>query len=197
MKHSEQLIHVIRDIMAQWPVVDLKNRHTFVNNLIFMHRIIIASEALLEEAVEHAGGELRDYLAAHLEEERRHDEWLAEDLASAGVDVSACQFQSEAVAAAGTQYYLIRHVDPHALLGYMAVLECFPMPFKRLAELEEVHGKALCRTLRHHSVHDVSHSADLLAQVDSLNDRQFALALQNAVQTAIYIGSAISKFEVQ
>lgn len=197
MKHSEQLLHVMRDVMAQWPVVDLKNRHIFVNNLIFMHRIILASEALLEEAIEHSSGALRDYLTSHLEEERRHDEWLAEDLASAGIEVSACQFQSEAVVAAGTQYYLIRHVDPHSLLGYMAVLECFPMPLERLIELEEVHGKTLCRTLRHHAVHDVSHSVDLLMQVDSLNDQQFALVLQNAVQTAIYIGSAISKFEVQ
>ncbi|UEP23103.1 iron-containing redox enzyme family protein [Burkholderia ambifaria] len=197
MKNSEKLMNVVRDVMAKWPCVDLKNRHVFLSNLVFMHRVIISSEPLLEEALVHAKGTLHGYLAEHLEEERRHDEWLAEDLASAGIDVSDCQFPSEAVAAAGTQYYLIRHVDPCALLGYMAVLECFPMPLEQLSMLEEIHGKHLCRTLRHHAEHDVSHGADLLAQVDSLNDRQLALVVQNAVQTAIYIGSAISKFEVQ
>ncbi|UEP31616.1 iron-containing redox enzyme family protein [Burkholderia sp. B21-007] len=197
MKNSEKLMNVMRDVMAQWPRVDLKNRHVFLSNLVFMHRVIIASESLLEEAVVHAKGALHGYLSDHLEEERRHDEWLAEDLASAGIDVAGCQFPSEAVAAAGTQYYLIRHVDPCALLGYMAVLECFPMPMEQLVALEEVHGKQLCRTLRHHAEHDVDHADDLLERIDSLNDRQFALVVQNAVQTAIYIGSAISKFEVQ
>ena len=197
MKNSEKLLDVVRDVMAQWPCIELTNQSVFMSNLIFMHRIIIASEPLLEETLTHAKGALRDYFADHLEEERRHDEWLAEDLASAGIDVGNCQFPSEAVAAAGAQYYLIRHVDPCALLGYMAVLECFPMSPDRLEKLEEVHGKQLCRTLRHHAEHDVDHAADLLAQVDLLNDRQFALVAQNAVQTAIYIGSAISKFEVQ
>lgn len=197
MKNSEKMLNVVRDVMAQWPYADLKNRRVFLSNLVFMHRIIIASESLLEEALIHAKGALRDYFADHIEEERRHDEWLAEDLASDGIDVANCKFPSEAVAAAGTQYYLIRHVDPCALLGYMAVLECFPMPPDRLEKLEEVHGKQLCRTLRHHAEHDVGHAADLLVRIDSLNDRQFALVVQNAVQTAIYIGSAISKFEVQ
>jgi hypothetical protein len=197
MKNSDHLLLVVRDVMAQWPSVDLMNRSTFVNNLIFLHRLILASEDLLEDSIPRSEGELREYYADHLEEERSHDDWLASDLSSIGIDVSACAFPSEAVAAVGTQYYLIRHVDPCALLGYMAVLECFPMPNEKLEQLEAKHGKELCRTLRHHSEHDIEHGAKLLDQINRLSERQFPLVVQNAVQTAIYIGSAISKFEVQ
>lgn len=180
--------------MSQWPAVDLSNREIFVSNLLFMHRVILASESLLEEAISRTSGAFQEYLDSHLQEERLHQEWLAEDLESAGIDVSACQFHPEAVAAAGTQYYLIRHVDPHALLGYMAILECFPMSLEQLAMLEATHGKALCRTLRHHAEHDVSHASDLLAQIDDLNDRQFSLVMQNAVQTSFYLRAGIEKF---
>lgn len=197
MKQSEHLLQVIRDVVGQWPHVDLSNRATFIRNLVFMHRMMIASEHLLEVAIAGYRGKFHDYYAAHLEEERRHDEWLAEDLSSAGIDISTCPYDPEAVASAGAQYYLIYHVDTCALLGYMAVLECFPMSLNQLETLEQAHGKQLCRTLRHHAEHDVSHGNDLLEQVDRLTPTQFQLVAQNAVQTAIYIGSAISKFEVQ
>lgn len=195
MRQSEQLLQAIRGVMNQWPLPDLGDQDTFIRNLVFLHRVILASESLLEFAVPRADGALRDYYADHLEEERRHDEWLALDLESVGVDVGAEPYPIEAVAAAGSQYYLVGHVDACALLGYMAVLECFPMPVDRLEELEGIHGLPLCRTLRHHAMHDIAHSADLLEQVDSLNEKQFQLVVQNAVQTALFIGSAISKFQ--
>jgi len=197
MSQSENLLLAIQEIMNRWPTVDLSEKRTFVRNLVFLHRVILASESLLEFAVPRSEGALHDYYADHLEEERRHDEWLAIDLESAGVDVGAEPYPIEAVAAAGSQYYLVGHVDPCALLGYMAVLECFPIPIEQLEELEGIHGLALCRTLRHHAMHDISHSVDLLEQVDSLNEKQFQLVVQNAVQTAIFIGSAISKFGAQ
>lgn len=197
MKNSERLLGSVRAVMCRWPLADLGNRLTFLRNLLFMHRIIIASENLLEVAAAKASESLRAYYLDHLEEERRHDEWLAEDLACADIDVHSCAYDSMAVATAGAQYYLINHVDPAALLGYMAVLECFPMPLDQLEWLESIHGSKLCRTLRHHAIHDVSHAADLLAVIDSIDARRFDLISQNAVQTAANIGAAIATFEVQ
>ena len=197
MTHSEQLISVLEDVRRQYPAVDLTKPRTFLRNLIFLHNVITASEHMLEVAVKCAHGHLREYYEAHLEEERRHETWLADDLESAGVDVSALTISPEAVAMAGSQYYLIFHVDPAALLGYMAVLECFPLSDEQMALLESAHGKKLCRTLRYHATHDVDHGADLLAVIDKLPAQRFRLVLDNAVQTALYIGSAISKFEVQ
>lgn len=193
MSQSEQLLAVLRDVRGQYPAVDLTKPRAFLRNLVFLHNVITASEHMLEVAAKCAQGHLREYFAAHLEEERRHEAWLADDLESVGVDVSALPISPEAVAMAGSQYYLIFHVDPGALLGYMAVLECFPLSDEQIALLESAHGKKLCRTLRYHATHDVDHGADLLAVIDKLPAQRFQLVLENAVQTALYIGAAAAK----
>ena len=94
---------------------------------------------------------------------------------------------------AGSQYYLIYHVDPAALLGYMAALECFPMPLEQVEALERAHGADLCRTLRYHAAHDIEHGSGVLEQIDKLDARRFQIAMDSAMQTAAFIGSAISK----
>ena len=194
MTHSQQLISVLEDVRRQYRALDLSDPRIFLKNLVFLHNVIAASEHLLEVAITRAKGGLLEYYRAHLEEERQHEKWLAQDLESAGIDVATLPISPEAVAMAGSQYYLIYHVDPVALLGYMAVLECFPLSDEHMEALESIHGKALCRTLRFHAVHDVDHGADVLAMIDRLSAKQFQLVLENAVQTALYIGAAASKF---
>lgn len=192
-----QLLDAVRAVRAAYVPIDLTRRDVFLRNLIFIHNVIRASESLLQTARDRSRGTLRTYFDEHLKEECAHECWLAEDLASADIDVSALPILPEAVAMAGSQYYLIHHVDPAALLGYMAVLECFPIDAAALEMLEEIHGKQLCRTLRYHAEHDVSHGVDVLDMVDVLSEKQFQLVMQTAIQTAFYIGSAISKFGVQ
>lgn len=193
----DQLIQTLREVRASYPTVDLSRRDVFLRNLTFIHNVISASENLLRVARDCSHGHLAAYFDEHLAEERQHENWLAADLAHADIDVKALPISPEAVAMAGSQYYLIHHVDPAALLGYMAVLECFPLDAAALGKLEEIHGKQLCRTLRYHAEHDIEHGADVLDQIDMLSEKQFQLVMQNAVQTALYIGSAISKFGVQ
>lgn len=175
------------------PQLDLRDRRIFLANLAFMYQVIVASEDLLQQAARHCGDDLRAYLLAHLREELNHAEWLAEDLAGAGVDVRALPVSAEAAGMAGSQYYLIRHVDAAALLGYMAVLECFPMDPVTLEELEALHGAALCRTLRHHAEHDPSHGADVLEQIEKLSATARERVKQNAVQTVLYLKAAAAK----
>ena len=193
----DQLLQAVREVRATYPAIDLSRRDVFLRNLTFVHNVITASENLLRVARDCSTGHLAAYFDEHLEEELRHETWLANDLASAGVHVHTLPISPEAVAMAGAQYYLIYHVDPVALLGYMAVLECFPIDVEALEALEEIHGKQLCRTLRYHAEHDIDHGSDVLDEVDRLSEKQFQLVMQNAVQTALYIGSAISKFGVQ
>lgn len=193
----DQLMQAVRDVRATYPGIDLTRRDVFLRNLIFIHNVIAASESLLRAACDRSIGELKAYFADHLKEEAGHEFWLRNDLATADIHVKSLPVLPEAVAMAGSQYYLIHHVDPVALLGYMAVLECFPIDIEALEKLEEIHGKELCRTLRYHAEHDVSHGADVLDEIDLLDDKQFQLVMQNAVQTALYICSAISKFGVQ
>jgi len=187
------LIKALSEARARYPRIDLLDRETFIRNLVFVHNVITATPQLLYAAMMHSGGDLSAYFEAHLEEERAHALWLANDLASEGIDVRALPVSPDAVAMAGSQYYLIYHVDPAALLGYMAALECFPMPETQERRLEEVHGVDLCRTLRYHATHDIDHGSEVLAQIDKLDARQFRIAMDSAMQTAAFIGSAISK----
>lgn len=161
---------------------NLNNRWEFVSNLRFLYHIIRASETLLRVASNVAEGELQDYYKMHLAEEIGHDEWLFADLQSAGVPVFP--IPPAAIELAGSQYFYLLHVNPAALLGYMLLLEGFPMPLSRVEELEALHGRELCRTLRHHAEHDVNHFAELSAVIDVQSDAQKAIIREVALFSA-------------
>lgn len=188
---AAQLLAAVAQIRASGPRPDFSDRSVFIRHLMFLHNVIVASEPLVALAASKSAGVLRDYFEAHLEEERGHEAWLAEDLASAGVTDFAVA--PEAVAMVGSEYYLVAHVDPAALLGYMAVLECFPISEEQIDALESLHGAELCRTLRYHALHDVDHGADVLSQIDALDDARFVVVMQNAIQTALYARAAFAK----
>jgi len=69
------------------PRIDLRNRETFIENLLFLHALILASEPLIEEALKRPMSiELKSFYEKHLEEERGHAKWLREDLLSIGAE---------------------------------------------------------------------------------------------------------------
>jgi hypothetical protein len=169
--------------LAPLPFVDFNNRENFIHYLLFYHAIMTASGPLLKAATARLPkGVVRAYYIHHYEEEYRHAKWLAEDLASADVVIPRVNWRAASLA--GTQYYLINHVSPIALLGYMIALESRPMPLKGVAALERCYGEALCRTLRFHAAHDVDHSADLFRIVGQLTANNLKLVTDNAVHTA-------------
>jgi hypothetical protein len=186
-----EFIKSLRQIM---PSLDLRDRMSFLANLIFDHQLMIASEDLLREAIAHSTGDLQDFFIDHLEDERGHAQWLEDDLAGVELDVRAMPISPEAVAMAGSQHYLIRYVDACALLGYMLVLEGFSMPLGYLDEVERIHGKGLCRTLRYHAENDAVHGPAIVAQIEALDVNRRELVKQNAVQTVFYIRAAVAKF---
>lgn len=151
------------------------------NRLAFALQIITASERLLEEAAQECDGDLRMYFLEHLREEKNHAKWLAEDL-----DGFTLPLNPIAVALAGSQYYLIKHVHPACLLGYMRALEN-PMSMNALEELEGVHGKKLLRTLRIHAEEDPGHLSELIRQIGKQPTEVQALIAQSEEQTIRYI----------
>lgn len=190
---ASQLVTVMDGIRLMTPAPSLGQRSVLTKNLTFVHQVIVASEPLLYSALavlppaEHADAfdaQLRTYLHQHAKEESDHADWLAEDLRSAGVDVAQQALSIDAIETVGAQYYLIRHAHPVALLGYMAFLECFPMSLARVEWLEQVHGKELLRTLKHHAEHDPDHGRDLLELIDQVPVGWQALVYNNGVQTA-------------
>lgn len=163
----------------------------FTDNLVFMYGVIIASEQLIEEALtEKMPDALHDYYLKHLAEERNHASWLLDDLKSVGVTPG---LDWDATKLVGMQYYLIKHVSPDALLGYMLALEGKPMPLKLVAELETRHGKKLLRTLRYHAEHDVQHSSDLYEFIETTPGLNFDLILANIEQTSFMLNKSFNR----
>lgn len=173
--------------------LDLRNRDIFLKNLVFVAFVIKASEEILRTAIEHSKGTLREYFYDHLEEETGHYDWLKRDLQFANIVLDECVIPAEAVAMAGSQYYLARHVHPATVLGYIAALECFAMPLETVEELERIHGREVCSTLRYHAEHDVDHGADVLAVIDQIDPKYQQMIADNAVQTMLYIQHAIKR----
>lgn len=133
-----------------------------IPNLIWIYHVIVASERLLETAASCTDDpKLRQYFESHLKEERGHAQWLAEDLQSVDVDVKKTFPPAAVINMVGGIYYLIFHVSPLALLGYMQALES--CAFTDLEKLENQYPASLLRTIRHHADHDPQHSEDLEA----------------------------------
>lgn len=183
--YSQKVIGAITEVRAKSAPVDLLNLHMVLSNLVFMQQVIAASEDLIRVAMDECDDDgLWGYLSSHLNEERGHEAWLAKDLSDYGIDAALVPKFRRAVAMAGSQYYLIKHQSPYALLGYMAVLEGFPVSLDAVAALEVAHGKSLFRTLRYHAEHDLDHRKELFAFIDA-NPRPEILT--SAIETARYM----------
>lgn len=148
-------------------------------NLCFLHGIVTASENLLSNAIAHSNGSLKIYFDEHLQEETGHLAMVEQDLASLGVT----HILGFPVAAqlAGAQYYYITHESPALLLGYMAALECNPVPLAMVDELEAVYGPLI--SIRHHATHDPDHGLKLREQIERLDTKLQQRVLENETWT--------------
>jgi hypothetical protein len=196
MTAGQAIKDAVARILTGSKPVDLTIPSVFMNNLTFIYHTMKASENLLTVAAGCSLDEplLLNYFMDHLSEEKGHAEWLADDLATVGIEADKTNVPRQAVELVGSQYYLIQHVHASALLGYMVLMECFPMPLTRVDELEAKYGTALVRTLRYHAKHDTDHGAELLAVIDSLPQARQQLVLQSATQSARYFVHAMTTF---
>jgi hypothetical protein len=155
----------------------------YVRFLIHLHHVIRASVPLMQTArarsLARASSDpvcagLAEYLAAHVEEERGHDDWALDDLDATGVGRQAALAAvppAQTAALVGAQYYWIEHHHPVAVLGYIFVLEDGPADADRF--LDELRARSgfpddAFRTMRHHGRLDADHRADLDRLVDHL-----------------------------
>lgn len=134
-----------------------------LEHLAFFYQVIIASELLLKEAAYLLTGDgweadLKRFYEKHLTDELGHAQWLKEDLGDFPINL-----HFGAAQLAGMAYYLIRHVHPVALLGYMMALEGKPIPMEYVEAVETAHGTAAARTLRLHAEEDPHHFEELKA----------------------------------
>jgi hypothetical protein len=171
---SDVLLKHICEVKRASFTISASRLVALIANLIFLHDVIVASEQLLIEAVASTDllprnsfhARLVQYYCSLLEEERDHVKWMREDLKSVGVNVLAALPNQLAMGMAGSQYYLLKHAHPAALLGYMAVLEGDPTPVEAIEALEHQYGKQLLRTARIHAVKDLEHRKELFEVID-------------------------------
>lgn len=190
--YAETLEQEVLDILHSYGAVDLTNRDVFLANLCYVYHCIVASSDLLEEAGDAAEtGYLRDYFLYHAKEEENHDVWLKNDLLTAGLDVSHTMVPGPVVEMVGSVFYLIRYVDVAALLGYQLLMESRPLPLETLEQLEQLHGKDLLRTVRHHSTHDPNHRQALRDQINGLEPSRLWIVSNTAVMSAHYFGRGV------
>ena len=168
----DTLIGRIRDVKRTLTTIDGSRLDVLVANLTFLHDAVVASEQLLIEAADWTDlqprspfhDRLAEYYRSHLEEERDHVKWLRDDLKSVGVSLGVPN--RLAMSMVGTQYYLLKHVHPATLLGYMAVVEGDPVPVDVVDLLESLHGKDLLRFVRFHAIKDIEHRKELFEVID-------------------------------
>lgn len=191
MSFSSDLKLLMQVRRLRMPLLDLQDRKVFEANLCFVYHMIRASEGLLRVGQEVTKDKaLREFYKAHGEEEAGHADWLEADMAVGGI--ASVSIPREAMMMAGVQYYLLYHVNPASLLGYMAALECFPTSLGFIEELEKLHGKALCRTMRYHAEHDIAHGAELLAFIDTRPKGEHAAIREAATQACHFMTNAVS-----
>ena len=147
-------------------------------------------EARARASTDRVAAGVADYLDVHLVEETDHDEWLLEDLEVLGVPRSTAlaRVPSATVAAlVGSQYYWVLHVDPIAVLGYLAALERDPPSSDFIEELirRTGHDRAAFRTLIAHAERDPEHADELDELLDhiELTGTQWELVSLSALST--------------
>lgn len=171
--HPRDLENSIAQRKSNFFYVNSDSIRCIMRNLRFLYSSVVASENLLSCAAEqlkkHTSGIYRDkilsYYLEHLEEERDHAKWLADDLAAHGVIIE--HHDLDAMRMIGAQYYMIFHCSPYCLLGYMAVVEGVPTPLSEIEKLESIYGKKLFRFSRFHAIKDMEHKHDIFERINS------------------------------
>jgi len=175
--------------------------------LILMHQIVRASVPLMRVAhvvaskqakQDIVGQQLASYLATHIVEERDHDEWLLQDLETAGItreEILGRTPSGTVASLVGAQYYWIHHHDPVALLGYIRLLEGNPPSAAHVERLQRQSGlpASLFRTYRMHGELDPHHIEELDSFLDSLllTDLQDSLIRTSLSHTAHALADCI------
>jgi hypothetical protein len=166
---------------------------TYLAWLRVTHAMLQATPALLQEAADHCPcdePDLAAYFRRNSRDESGHAAWAAADyLAAKGDPDRLAEFlpPPELARLVGAQYFWIRHADPVALLGHIAVLEAHP-PSPRLAAVLAARTglpDAAFRTLRGHAEADPHHARRLAETLDrtALPPRRFRLVVRSALTT--------------
>ncbi|WP_437549659.1 iron-containing redox enzyme family protein [Sorangium sp. So ce327] len=177
--------------------------------LFRMHCMARATVPLMEAAVSRLSSMdtadpvvagLQEYFTDHIPRERRHDEWILEDLAALGLDVREVldRLPPPTIASmVGSQYYWIYHHHPIALLGYIAVVEAEPPTPERVDSIVAKTGlpRTAFRTYLRHAALEPEHNAIYKELVDRLplEPRHIAAIGLSTLHSAYEVGRSMEQ----
>lgn len=195
---NKALVPTLVTVQAAWQTYHRSlDRDRMIRLLVETYHYIRHSVPLMELAATHCTtpqAKTAAYYRHHVDEEKDHDVWLLEDLASVEQDPEAIKASSPLRPTLGmvaTQYYLIERVNPVGLLGYMYILEGMtptPEQVEKYARRADIPTGAL-RTILEHAALDPHHIADMrdALLVNELTTTDRALIASNAVATVQYL----------
>lgn len=166
-----ELLQYIRQTKKESIHINLQDRDLVLKNLVFIYHTSVATEKLLMDAaikaiskVEHTDiglfiERIHEYYHKHSAEEKDESEVLLQDLQS--VRVYPGLPDRYAMAMIGSQYYMINHLHPVCLLGYLAVQEADFTKKETVDILADLYGENLCRFMRMHVERDPEHAREL------------------------------------
>jgi hypothetical protein len=132
--------------------------------------------------------QLLHYYIEHLQEERDHARWLYEDLTTHGITL--VKPDEYAMSMIGVQYYMVFHLHPCSILGYMAVVEGVPTPLPEIERLEKIYGRKLFRFARYHAEKDQVHKIELFQKISETPQEYQMLIFNSAESTLRFISEA-------
>ncbi|WP_206484114.1 iron-containing redox enzyme family protein [Thalassotalea sp. G2M2-11] len=134
------------------------------------------------------------YMEQHIPEETGHDQWCLDDLAVLGVSseqVSEMLPSPNIMSLLGSQYYMIRHQHPVAIMGYLACLETHHPTVDYVEQLIEKSGlpEAAFSSLMHHAKIDPHHKQDIIDTLNCLplTQQQYKIVERSAFLSLRYV----------
>jgi hypothetical protein len=136
--------------------------------------------------------ELRNYLEQHIEEERGHEQWVLNDLENLGYQREAVTQSlplSETIELIGSQMYVVRHIQPAGLVGYVYMMESRPPNHAFLRALQAAYSipSSAMTFLAGHGDADIVHSQELRDVLNHLLSRSLE---GSAARTSAVLGLA-------
>jgi hypothetical protein len=183
-----QCVDTMKQAIDRFPWTDRETYADWLAQTFFYvrHSTRLLAAAAARFPVDERGTALHYRFAAHMAEEKRHEQLCVRDLEKLGFAIDAFAEHPATRMLYEPQYYKIEHQGPMVLFGYILPLEAIgPAQGKRIiAAVVEAHGEKAATFLQLHTEEDADHLDKALAALEGLTASERAGVEANLTQTA-------------
>jgi thiaminase len=175
-----------RDAYADW----LAQTYFYVRHST---RLLAAAAARLDFG--EIGDALHYRFAAHITEEKKHEQLCVHDLKQLGLSLDPFRERHSTRLFYEPQYYKIEHQSPSVLFGYIVALEALGPAYGRpiVKAVTEAFGPKCAAFLKVHTEEDEDHIEKALAMIALVPERERAWVLENLEQTTYAYRSLLAE----